>query len=222
MLLFCDTDCLIQLFLVRQVGLLKWLRTRYDLRSIVVPEVENEVVWHRKFADKFEPDFKKAVAACVIAVFDYSQPEVQLSSMFAPPQAAAAARAIQGTGRGYALRVGNGEAYSHAAGVHLGMPLLSHDKSAIDTLLTGRLQTAAPVLRVFDLICLAYRQNQIAEKQCDVIRQTLRQAGEFLPAAFRNASFVNGLRSYDQRLFETTDTPRPCQKFDDPLFLRRP
>lgn len=221
MLLFCDTDCLIQLFSVKQVGLLRWLRTRYNLRSIVVPEVENEVVWHRKFSNKFEQDFKKSVTTGAITVFDYSQPELQLSPMLATPQAAAAARSILRTGRDYALRVGSGEAYSHAACVHLGMPLLSHDKSAIDTLLACHLQTAAPVLRVFDLVSLAYRQNQLLEKQCNDIRQALSKAGEFLPAVFKNASFVSGLRSYDQRLVETAGTPPPCQKFDDPLFLRR-
>jgi hypothetical protein len=221
MLLFCDTDCLIQLFLVKQVGLLRWLRTRYNLRSIVVPEVEHEVVWHRKFGDKYEMEFKKSVTAGAITVFNYSQPELHLSPMFAIPQAAAAAGSILRTGHDYALRVGKGEAYSHAACVHLGMPLLSHDKNAIDTLLACHLQTAAPVLRVFDLVSLAYRQNQLAEKQCDGIRQALSKEREFLPAVFKNASFVNGLRNYDQRLVETTDTPPPCQKFDDPLFLRR-
>jgi hypothetical protein len=207
--------------MVRQVGLLKWLRTRYGVSSVVVPEVENEVVWHRKFSNRFEQDFKKSVSTGVIAVFNYSQPELHLSSILTPPQVTVAVRAIMNTAKDYAFRVGAGEAYSHAACVHLGMPMLSHDKNAIDTLLACRLKTAAPVLRVFDLIGLAYRQNRLVEKQCDLVRQTLSQAGEFVPGAFKNASFERGLKSYDQRLFDRAGSGAPsvCQQFDSPLFL---
>ena len=214
MLLFCDTDCLIQLFKVNQVGLLKWLRSRYGLASIVVPEVELEIVWHKKFSSQFEHHFKKAVTAGAITVFDYSRPELHLP----PQQAAAAVRSILATGRIYARRLGDGEAYSHAACIHLGMPLLSHDMSAIETLSALRLDTAAPVLRVFDLVALAYEHNNLAERDCDAVRQTLSKAKEFLPRPFKRASFRDGLKNYDQRLLE--GPPSPCQKFDDPLFLR--
>ena len=217
MLLFCDTDCLIQLFMVGRVSLLKWLKTRYGLASIVVPEVEIEVLWHRKFSDQFEHDFKKSVSTGIITVFDYSHPELHLASILTPPQAGAATRAILDTGRYYAKRVGSGEAYSHAACIHLGMPLLSHDKSAIDTLSALSLDTAAPVLRVFDLIGHAYQHNNLAERDCDLIRQTLSKANEFLPRVFKKASFRDGFKNYDQRLLE--GPPSPCQKFDDPLFL---
>jgi hypothetical protein len=153
-LLFCDTDCLIQLFIARQSSLLRWYKVRYNLEAVVVPEVESELSWHMKFKGRFDPDLKKALASGLITVFDYTRPE-QLSPFFPVLQVASAtAQAIEQTGNDYALRVGGGEAYSHAACIHLGAPLLSHDKSAVNTLLYNSLQTAAPVLRVFDLVAL--------------------------------------------------------------------
>ncbi len=218
LLLFCDTDCLIQLFMVNQTSLLRWFRTRYHLEAVVVPEVENELSWHMKFRDQFDPELRKTIASGLLAVLDYSQPE-QLSDFFSIPHAAAAtSQAITKTGNDYALKVGEGEAYSHAACIHLGMPLLSHDKSAINTLLYNDLKTAAPVLRVFDLIALAYQQGALTVNACDSIRQGLGRAHEFIPKAFRHASFERGLKEFDPRLYElpaNADRPSPCQNFDD-------
>lgn len=220
--LFCDTDCLIQLFLINQSSLLKWYKTRYDLEAVIVPEVENELAWHAKFRDRFDSNLRKAVASGLITVFDYSRPE-QVSPFFPGLQmATGAAQAITKTGNDYNLIVGAGEAYSHAACIHLGMPLLSHDRSAITTLLKNNLQTAAPVLRVFDLVALAYRQGALSTKACDSIRQILDQSSEFLPQPFQKTSFERGLSQFDARVDEDpTGSGRPasCQDYRDRYFL---
>lgn len=223
LLLFCDTDCLIQLFITNKSSpLLRWYKAKYGLEAVIVPEVESELAWHTKFRDRFDPNLRKALASGLIAVFDYSRPE-QLSPFFPALQTAvAAAQAITQTGNEYSLKVGAGEAYSHAACVHLGMPLLSHDKSAINTLLMQNLQTAAPVLRVFDLLALAHGQGAMTTQVCNSIRQDLDRSREFLPKPFRHASFERGLSAFDQRLFEAPTgggTPAPCQNYNDRYFL---
>jgi hypothetical protein len=132
------------------------------------------------------------------------------------------AKAISDTGREYNLIVDFGEAYSHAACVHLGAPLLTQDKRSIKTLLDQGRPTAVPVLRVFDLLALAFRRGGITEKACDTVRQLLNQSAEFLPPPFRNASFIKGIKTFDARLYdesECTEPPTPCLKFNDPLFL---
>jgi hypothetical protein len=221
-LLFCDTDCLIQLFITSQLPLFRWYKSRYDLQAVIVPEVESELAWHTKFKGRFDPDLKKALGTGLITVFDYSRPD-HLSAFFPALQAAsAAAQAITNTGNQYALQLGSGEAYSHAVCIHLGMPLLSHDKSAINTLRINSLQTAAPVLRVFDLVTLAYQQAAITTKECDSIRQALDRSREFLPRSFRHASFERGLAGFDARLLEApvgAPGPAPCRNFDDRYYL---
>jgi hypothetical protein len=172
LLFFCDSDCLIQIFISNQIPLLKWLKAAYGVKTVIVPEVDYEVAWTVRFKDRFDRQLKKALSSGVISIFDYSRPE-QLSSLLSSPQAVITAKAITQTGKGYALRVGAGEAYSHAACIHLGKHLLSHDKSAIKTLRSQGLTTAAPVLRLFDLICLAYRRGHMSEKDCDAVRQEL-------------------------------------------------
>lgn len=221
MLLFCDTDCLIQLFISDQTALLKWFRNVYGLSAIVVQEVEAELYWHAKFRNRFESDLKKAIATGIISVFDYSRPELQLS--FLPvAQANTRAREILGTGRIYASIVGLGEAYSHAACVHLGTPLMSHDISAIKALHNRNLQIAAPVLRVFDLIVLAYHKKGMSSKDCKLARQALVRSNEWIPAAFARNSFEDGLRHYNPRLHDRADhggSPPGCQNYYDPLYL---
>src|SRR5258708_22268451 len=106
-LLFCDTDCLIQLFISRQVGLLMWLEERYGLESVIVPEVEVELAFHRKFKGRFDPDLRRALSSGAISLFDYSRPELGLVEFFPVTAAAAAASlAIVSTGRAYALNLG--------------------------------------------------------------------------------------------------------------------
>lgn len=222
LLLFCDTDCLIQLFAVNKIAIFRWFKARYSLEAVVVPEVEAELSWHMRFRDRFEPEIRKATAAGVLRVLDYSKPEQIVSFLPSPSAAEAASRSIIKTGQEYALRVGEGEAYSHAACIYLGMPLLSHDKSAINSLCLNNLRTAAPVLRVFDLLALAYQKEQLVVKDCDAIRQQLNRLNEFVPKSFRHAAFESGLRSFDQRLYELPPTaarPNPCQSYNDPFFL---
>lgn len=226
MFLFCDTDCLIQIFITDEVSLLKWLKAKYGLEAIVVPEVENEITWHRKFKDRFESDLRRAVTAEVIATFDYSHPELQLSRVLPVTQAATVVRAILDTGRNYAMRVQPGEAYSHAACIHLDAPLLSHDRDAVRVLEANKLKTAAPTLRVFDLIALAYQKNARTLKDCDTVRQTLYAAREFLPRVFSRASFEDGIKLFDQRLRDLADwtgggDPPTCKKFNEPYYAKQ-
>jgi hypothetical protein len=224
-LLLYDTDCLLQLFITNQVRLLRWLKSHYRLGAAIVPEVEAEASWNARYRDRFESDVRKAISTGTISVFDYSRPELQLQDILATPQAEVTMRAIINTGREYALRVGRGEAYSHAVCVHLGLPLLSHDISAIKILLEHGQRTAVPTLRFFDLVALAYGTGKMSARDCDSVRQALDRAKEFLPRAFVRASFEDGLGKFDRRLLDleecTTGRPPACVKYDDPFVLQQ-
>jgi hypothetical protein len=224
-LLFCDSDCLIQLFIARQVALLRWLAESYSLESVIVPEVEAELAFHLKFKTRFDPDLRRALSSGAVSLFDYSRPEQRLAEFFSVPAAASAASAaMTRAGRTYALRLGDGEAYSHAVAVHLGMPLLSHDRNAIDTLRENRLQAAAPTLRVFDLVGFAFQRGQIDIKQCEAIRKTLMGAREWVPRVFASTSYEKGRGHFNRRLYDicefTGKVPPDCREFYDPLYLQ--
>lgn len=222
-LIFCDTDCLIQIFICQQTGLLKWFKARYGFQAVIVPEVEAELSWHAKFRGRFDPALQKGLDTGITSVFDYSRPDLQLANFFPNLQAAtAAALSIGKMGHDYSLRIGPGEAYSHAACIHVAMPLLSHDKSAIDTLLFNNLISAVPVLRVFDLLLLAFKQGGMDAKACDAARKALDRTNEWLPRAFARTSFQAGVSQFDRRLYDRSEcagTPPPCRRFNDPLYL---
>ncbi len=225
LLLFCDTDCLIQLFVSDKTSLLKWARYKCGLAPVIVPEVQAEITWHLKFKDKFDARLRKALTAGSLSIFDYSSPDA-LSEFFPVGVAAASAsEAISRTGREYALRLGRGEAYSHAVCSHLGMPFLSHDVTAIDALRAGNLKTAAPVLRVFDLIVLAHRDGEMSVRDIKNFRQQLQawNSSEWMPNEFKAFSVAEGLVSYVGRLHRLAadaGEPPACQRFDHPLYLR--
>ena len=105
------------------------------------------------------------------------------------------------------------------------MPLLSHDRSAIRTLERQSRKTATPTLRLFDLICLAYRNGGMDESSCDQVRKKLiATPDEFVPQAFKHASFADGLVNYDLRLFDSAGSagaPPPCAHYCDPYFLTK-
>jgi hypothetical protein len=225
MILFCDTDCLIQLFKCGRPQVLRWVRQRYGLTPMVVPEVENEVVYHLKFGLRFEKEFKQATDNGTLSVLDYQHPSSAVASLLPGEGAAAAAlRAIVSTGKEYARILDEGEAHSHAASVHLGSPLLSHDRSAVETLVNCGKPTAIPVLRVFDLLVLAHKAGQLMAKSCETIRQQFYQEREWLPDEFYGTSFDKGLAHFPSRLVDAAEyegePPKPA-RYDQPLYVAR-
>ena len=107
---------------------------------------------------------------------------------------------FQSLGAQYEGRIHRGEAYSFAAAVTLEMPALSNDFSAIKTLEANMLTLPTPVLRSFDLLAFCFQNGLLELKACEAMRNELLKVGEGLPAAFKHASFEDGLRRFASRL----------------------
>ena len=195
-LLACDADALFQFFL-SDLRPLRALQATYGIQPVIVPEVEIELKSNKKFAARVSTDVRKALSTGLIRVLDQST--LSLAGI-AGPTASATLAAIQTLGAQYLAHVDFGEAYTHAAALTLGVPSLSHDISALRVLIGNGLRVPDPVLRLFDLVALAYQIKALSAADCDGIRQALNREKEWLPQCFKNSSFVSGMSAFCPRV----------------------
>jgi hypothetical protein len=132
-----------QLFIVRQAALLRELKQTYGVQPAIVPEVEMELSWTPKFGARFEPDLKKALSSGLLLSLD----ETSLQPYAPGPLAKVAIQSIQVLGAEHYKHADRGEAYTHAAAVHLSQPALSNDLSAIEILEYNGFAIPSPVLK---------------------------------------------------------------------------
>lgn len=197
----CDTDALIQLFLVtKQTSLvpLRILRDVYGIQPAIVAEVEVELMSNRKHGVRIAPELKKALGNGTLEILDVGAMSKYVSS--------AVAKGVFGTyqalGQQYAKIVGLGEAYTLAAAVTIDVPALSNDITALRALDTHNHAVPSPVLRMFDLLALSLQTGALTEQDCDAARKELRGRGEHVPAPFQNASFGDGMKSFCPRILD--------------------
>lgn len=227
-LLFLDTDVLIQLFLTNTQNILHSFKTEYDISAIIVPEVELELIFTKKFGTQFNSPLRKAVSNGIITVMD-SQNFSSIINSNAALQASTVGTSyadIQNLGVSYSRRIHRGEAYTHATAVSLGQPVASNDWNAIKVLQQADLPLPSPVLRTYDLVVFAYETKILSESACETSRKTLLSEKEFIPKMFRTSSFKNGLPNFVPRLVESGSQPAgvvvDCNpSFDTPLRVTR-
>jgi hypothetical protein len=221
--LLVDTDSLIQVFIARQGDLLAKLRSRCGVIPAVVPEVEGEVRYNQRFKTRFEPKFLATVKSGNLIVLE----QAELKKLFL-------ARGVPGTSMDIQLRaldqrcqeyhahVHEGEAYTHATAVTLGLPAMSNDGAAISMLLAQGKLVACPTLRFFDLLVFARQRGWIDDVTGETARCHLDDEREHLPPPFKaKASFAGAWASFHIRLSSdsmhaglTATSPK------DTLFLR--
>lgn len=206
-LLFLDSDALIQVMLVSAVPILRVLKSGYGVLSVIVPEVELEIL-SGKFAPRLGSMLKKAIDNGLIRVLE--------PSMFAqilhddPNKSITVGKSyadIQTRGRAYSRRVDTGEAYTFAAAATLCQPCTSNDKSAIEAMLVAGLELPKHILRSFDIFVFAHQIGHSTDGDCDCMRQTLVGEKEFVPKAFVGQSYQAGLTQFQPRLIDRT---KPC------------
>lgn len=198
---FCDSDAVIQFLLAREVRPLRLLRAKYAIQPLLVREVELELQSHRRFGPRISHGLKKALEAGVLQVLEKKILDSHFGAPPAGPLAAADAMSkIEKLGRQFLSRVDTGEAYTHAAAVTLGVPSLSHDRSALDALIAAGLQVPGTVLRAFDLVALAYQVKELTEHECDGFRAALEAEKEYVPNCFARAGFGAGLAQFCPRM----------------------
>src|SRR6266404_4681693 len=220
-LLICDSDALIQLFIANELRPLKDLKNLYGIQPVVVQEVDIELRWLGHHRDRFVLQLDKAMKNGLVTRLD--KPLFQ--SLVSAAPAGASWSAFQSIGAQYAGYVDKGEAYTHAAGVVLGVPTVSNDFRAIQLLQTQMMNLPAPVLRSFDLLAFALTSGTLAIQDCEKARSALLAAGEWVAKDFKNTSFQGGLSSFTCRLKESSSTgaappPTPA-KFSDTLFINK-
>jgi len=200
--LLCDTDAVIQFLLAGQITAFRVLRDRYSIQPLIVHEVEIELRSHRKFGHRIESPLRKALANNLLCKLSFDTLDAHFAGQ--PAMASAAFSAIGKLGREYQKLVDNGEAYTHAAALTLGVPALSNDLSALSALVTNGLAVPSTVLRTFDLVALCHQVNEMPESECDSFRAFLAGEREYLPSCFARASFRDGLRSFEPRILDSS------------------
>lgn len=201
-LLLCDSDALTQFFIADEIRPLKELQTRYGIQPAIVQEVDIELRWMRKFKDRFVPQLDKALKSTTLKVLDPAEFHSHVN--IAPVGASWAA--FQALGAQYQGYVGRGEAYTFAAGLTLGLPAMSNDRSAIRVLEGKMLSVPTPVLRSFDLLAFCFHNDILPANACESVRSELLKHSEGLPMAFKHASFENGVKGFDARLEDGLST----------------
>ncbi len=220
-LIICDSDALIQLFIANQLQPLKDLRNLYGIQPAVVQEVDIELRWLGHYRDRFVPQLDKAVKSGLITRLD----KALFQSLVSAAPAGASWSAFQSIGAQYFGYVDKGEAYSHAAGVVLGVPTVSNDFRAIQLLQSQMMNLPAPVLRSFDLLAFALACGTLRIQDCENARSALLAANEWVAKAFKSTSFEKGLPNFGCRLKDSTSTsvtPPPAPvNFSGTLFITR-
>ncbi len=194
--LLCDSDVLTQLFLSNEIRPLKELKAKYGIQPLIAQEVETELRWMKKFKDRFVLQLDKALKSTTLKVLDQTEFHAHIGT--AP--VGASWTAFQALGSQYHGYVGAGEAYTFAAGITLGLPALSNDRSAIRVLEGKMLSVPTPVLRTFDLLAFCFHTGILELKACESMRSELQKQLEGLPAAFTNVSFEKGVKFFNTRL----------------------
>lgn len=212
--LLCDTDALLQTLMSKQVGLLVHLRQRYKVIAAVVPEVESEICNHSKFGKRFEADFLRLVSTSNAVVLDTAAVRTLLTARGRTPgQIEQTLRLLREVGPKYNLIVGRGEAYSHAMGGALGLPLMSHDWEAVRALDARGEPLAVPVAGFFDLVALGVEERVLVAEDCERIVRTLTKMGEWVPSPLRSSGGVIAALGRFRRLrpwSQGGDPPRPA------------
>lgn len=199
--LLCDTDALVQVFITREFRPLRRLKDLYGIEPVILPEVENELSVVKN--SRFDFDVRKALSNGTLQVFDQSLLGRRFAATGVPAATIGAAwSSIQSLGASYYRHVGRGEAYTHAAAVFLGAPVLSHDLRAVNVLLGVGHRVGTPFLRWLDLLVLFYQVGVLKAEECDRARQILVREKEWVPPEFMHSSFVSGLIHFSPRLVD--------------------
>ena len=187
-LLIVDSDALIQLLLTNQMPLLKRLRFEYGVTPVIVEAVETEVLGltRNRFSD-LRKRFEKALNSGVLSILDAS-----FQRQNNPAVTASLLSQANRLGAHFYTHVDRGEAYSHAAAVTFGVPILTHDMKAIGSLRENQIEMSRTKLRVFDLLVFGLQIDALTVSDCEDARSTLLDKEEFVTACFQKCSFSQG------------------------------
>lgn len=216
-ILVCDSDSLFQLLIANLISPLRELKRLYGVQPVITEEVEIELRSNQRYGKRVEPSVIKAISKGILVVLTpYSLRKlIGLSADVYYP-------AIQSLGTKYKLHVQTGEAYSHAAGVVLNVPLMSNDFDAIRKLMLNSHKVAVPTIRAFDLLVFSYQGGIIRSVDCDNFCHQMRlERNEYLPKEFQHASFSDGIKLFCPRLLDCDFPPIGSEESNPQPFKTR-
>src|ERR1700693_5162549 len=129
-LLICDSDVLVQFFLSNELRPLRDLKVLFGIQPAIVQEVDAELRWLGHYGSRFVPQLEKSLKNGLLVRLD----KVLFQSLLGKAPPGTSWETFQSLGARYLGFVDKGEAYSHAAGVVLGLPVASDDFRAIEVL----------------------------------------------------------------------------------------
>ncbi len=212
-----DSDALIQIFIAGQQELLRMLREDYGVSCYLMNEVEVELRKNPKFSSLIRPRLEKALKHKYISLLSSSELE-----RLAPPDTEPVSLAeIRELGQEYAMEIGPGEAFTHAAAILLDVPSVSNDMNAIKILETRGRRMPRTILRSFDLFAFFYIEKQLTTREVEHIRKDLLAQGEWVPPSIKNASFEDGIGSIRCRLETSMAISASSTHWSGTFFLKR-
>lgn len=223
-LLIIDTSALLQVIATEQLGVLRFLRSSYEIQMAIVEAVRSEAEHCLTNVPKFrgrQNQLRKAIGNNTLAVVNRDL-LITLVGTSAEPLICQ----IESEGARLFRAVDRGEAYSHAASMVLDVPIVTNDASAVRKLLRDGECLPRPILRFWDLIVFAHQCGHVDARACDKIRQALRKLREKTHPCFTNRSFEEGLQQFYPRMisadYEIVGAEQPQDELDhDPRFVVR-
>lgn len=217
-----DSDALIQILLTNSTGLLKKLKTDYSIQCVIAQAVETEM---RRLTSKrlysIKSIYEKTLNSSTIRVLT----EDLISHEKGTAIGGSLFSQAEQLGRHLHNSIDRGEAYSHGAAMTLGVPVVTHDRSAINKLCGDGVRFTEPLLRLYDLISLGVQTKMLSHADCDKVRDELLNQNEWVMQCFRNCKYGEGVPFFFTRLVDSAlpviGSVRPIQSLDKRLFIKR-
>jgi hypothetical protein len=214
---FFDSDALLQILLAGQQQLFKVLFTDFGVSSYIMSEVEVEVRSNRKLGALVRIPLDSSLKSGHLKILSSSDLE-QLSSVMSASVSLADIRRL---GKDYALYVGTGEAYTHAAGILLDTPTVSNDANAIRALESSGKQLPPKVFRSYDMFAFLYDEGYIDIHKAEQILKVLKTQNEWIPKCLLHSSFEDGIKEINCRLLTSLAVSAPSSGWSTPFYLKR-
>lgn len=214
---FFDSDALLQILLAGPQQIFSILRSDFGVGSFMMSEVEVEVRSNRRLSGLVRPQLDKSLKTHSLNILNSAHLDELCAALPAPVSLAN----IRELGAEYALMVGKGEAYSHAAGLMLGMPVVSNDMNAIRTLEANGKTLPPTILRSYDLLGFLYVEGYLAKLEAEQALKTLKARSEWMPDCLRHASFEDGIRQFNIRLSTSLAVSGSAADWSAPFYLKR-
>jgi hypothetical protein len=219
-----DSDVVVQILITGLTPKLHLFRREYGIQPVITEAVDSELpgLLRARFADRLA-GFDKAlrVRSIVVLTEEYLSGPCGDKASIVYERLNALGDQLSEVG------IGRGEAYSHAAGIHLRVPVVSNDKEALHRLRSAAAGCPDHVFRFFDLVVFLHQIGELSTSECNNIRQQLIGRDEHVPACFAGHSFEDGLLHFFPRLLDSDfeyigSRTAVDARLDRTLYIRRP